>query len=214
MSEVLRINFDRSYKLWSACEDTNLVDDKMEYVYFLNGHAYASNRHIVAKVPLELCTTFQPEDYAKLNNCRIHRTILKMLCSFQVVTISEDWNIINHDGKLLNEKGDPERFVQISAARGDNYINVELLQCKAAPDFESIFKIEGEREPIRSLGIRVKFLGDLCAAMGISSVKMRFSQFNGKVFVEDVSSVDGPKASGVIMPLQLDPILPGMEDYE
>ena len=214
MSEALRINFEKSYKLWSACEEENLVDDKFEYVYFLNGYAYASSRHIVAKVPLELCTSFQPEDYAKLNNCRIHRTMLKTLCSFNVVHIKEDWNIINHDGKLLNEKGDPERFVELSAMRGDNYITVELLQCKEAPDFDAIFKIDGEREPIRSLGIRVKFLGNLCSAMGIDSVKMRFSQFNGKVFVEDVSDIEGPRASGVIMPLHLDPILPGMEDYE
>ena len=214
MSEVLRINFDKAYKLWSACEDVNVVDDKFEYVYFLNGFAYASNRHIVAKVPLELCTSFQPEDYVKLNNCRIHRTMLKTLCSFNIVFISEDWDIINNDGKLLNEKGEPERFVQLRASHGDNDITIRLRQCKEAPDFEAIFKIDGEREPIRSLGIRVKFLGDLCAAMGIASVKMRFSQFNGKVFVEDVSDVEGPRASGVIMPLHLDPTLPGMEDYE
>lgn len=214
MSEVLRINFEKSYKLWSACEDENLVDDKFEYVYFLNGYAYASNRHIVAKVPLGLCTSFSLEDYSKLNYCRIHRTMLKMLCSFNIVWIKEEWNIINRNGKLLNEKGDPERFVQLSASRGDNYIMIELLQCKEVPNFDDIFKIDGDREPIRSLGIRVKFLGDLCAAMGISSVKMRFSQFNGKVFVEDVSGDDGPKASGIIMPLHLDPVLPGMEDCE
>lgn len=161
-----------------------------------------------------MCTSFMPEDYAKLNNHRIHRTMLKTLCSFNIVQVKEDWNIIDHNGKLLNKEGDPERFVMLSAQRGDNYITVELMQCKEVPDFDAIFKIEGERQPIRSLGIRVKFLGDLCAAMGLSSVKMRFSQFNGKVFVEDVSDEDGPKASGIIMPLRLDPTLPGMEDYE
>ena len=214
MSEVLRINFEKSYKLWQACEEDGSVDDKFEYVYFLNGYAYASNRHIVAKVPLGMCTSFMPEDYAKLNNHRIHRTMLKTLCSFNIVQVKEDWNIIDHNGKLLNKEGDPERFVMLSAQRGDNYITVELMQCKEVPDFDAIFKIEGERQPIRSLGIRVKFLGDLCAAMGLSSVKMRFSQFNVKVFVEDVSDEDGPKASGIIMPLRLDPTLPGMEDYE
>ena len=214
MSEVLRINFEKSYKLWQACEGDGAVDDKFEYVYFLNGYAYASNRHIVAKVPLGMCTSFMPEDYAKLNNHRIHRTMLKTLCSFNIVQVKEDWNIIDHNGKLLNKEGDPERFVMLSAQRGDNYITVELMQCKEVPDFDAIFRIEGERQPIRSLGIRVKFLGDLCAAMGLSSVKMRFSQFNGKVFVEDVSDEDGPKASGIIMPLRLDPTLPGMEDYE
>lgn len=214
MSELLRINFKKDYKLWGACEDVNLQDDKFEYVYFLNGYAYASNRHVIAKVPLGLCTTFMPEDYAKLDSCRIHRTMLKMISSFQVVAISEDYNIVDFDGKLLNKNADPERFVRLEARQGGSRIMAELRQCKDAPNFEDIFRFDGEREPIRSLGIRVKFLGDLCAAMGIASVKMRFSQFNGKVFVEDVSSEEGPRASGIIMPLHLDPTLPGMEDCE
>ena len=28
MSEVLRINFEKSYKLWQACEEDGSVDDK------------------------------------------------------------------------------------------------------------------------------------------------------------------------------------------
>ena len=132
MSEVLRINFEKSYKLWQACEEDGSVDDKFEYVYFLNGYAYASNRHIVAKVPLGMCTSFMPEDYAKLNNHRIHRTMLKTLCSFNIVQVKEDWNIIDHNGKLLNKEGDPERFVMLSAASVSRFVLLESASSSSA----------------------------------------------------------------------------------
>lgn len=212
-----RTNFVRRYKLYAAClkdkEDIS-TDNMRQYVYFLNGYAYATNGAILVRVPLDLCTTFQPSDIIKFNGFRIHYSVLKLLTqSFDNIRVVEDFEVFDDNGKLLNEDGDPERRLHLISERKGNRIIVILKPAKEVPNFESILELDQDRQPIMSLGVRVKYLGDIADAIGCSSIKMRFTQANNKVYVEEIDRDPGmPYGLGVIMPIIVNPSLPGFDD--
>ena len=208
MAQKQRINFKRSYKLYSACRKAEevLPHADLEYVYFLNGYAYASDSHILVRVPLNECTTFDEEDIRKLDNTRIHYSLLRVLYGFSEVEISEDTKPVGETYDELTLK----RTVVLSASRMDNDIQIVLEEIDKHPDFANILDFDGERQPINALGIKAKLLNTLTEAMGAVAIKLRFTQANGKVFVNDFA--DESNAIGIIMPLQLDPALPGFEE--
>jgi len=204
-----RINFKRNFKLFAACEkaaELSICHD-YEFVYLLNGYAYASDRHILVRIPLSVCTTFDPEDIAKLDNIRIHASLLKTLYGFNVVSIKEDYDAVGDTYEELQ----PRHFVQLTAEREGNQISVKLYKIDKHPNFEEVLKIDGDREPIKSLGVRAKLLGTLADAMGSSTIKMRFTQANRKVFIQDMDDAEN-SSIGLIMPVIVDEPLPGFED--
>lgn len=205
---MARINFKRCYKLFAACmkPDEAFPNNRMEFVYFLGGYAYASDNHILVRVPLAECTTFDEENYLKLDNTRIHASLLRVLYRFKEVEIREDSKPVGETYEELTLK----RIVILSAHQGGNEIQIILDEIDNAPDFAKILELEGERKPITSLGIRAKLLDTLTQAMGAVAIKLRFTQANGKVFVNDISDESG--ALGIIMPLQIDAALPGFEE--
>lgn len=204
-----RINFNRNYKLFSACakHEEGVFSADYEYVYFLNGCAYASDRHILVRVPLDECTSFEEEDWQKLENTRIHSSLLRVLYGFSDVEIKEDTKTVGMDSyETLGLK----RTVILSASKPDNEIQIVLEEINTHPDFAKVLELSEDRQPINALGIRAKLLNTLTEAMGAVAIKLRFTQANGKVFVNDFT--EDSRAIGIIMPLHIDAQLPGFED--
>ena len=211
-----RINFNKEYKLWEACDPEGDGTAITEYVYFRNGCAYATNSSILVRVPLEKCTTFDAVDMNKMDGFRIHAKALRYLSEFSIVKVTTDFDLFDGTGRLYNDNGKPEPILEFHAFRG---LTEMIFRCRMpdrVPAFDDILKVDEDREPIRSLGLRTKYIGSLCSAMGIQRIKMRFTQANQKVFIEELSEdeVEGPKPIGVIMPIKIDPVIPGMEDME
>ena len=93
---ILKINFLEDYKLWKACAKKNDVRPVLEYVFFRNGYAYASDAHILVRVPLDLCTTFPDEQRELLDGYAIHGQMLKNVVKYEKVTVSHE--VVVRDG--------------------------------------------------------------------------------------------------------------------
>ena len=103
-------NFLKKFKLYDVCSDDGR--ENLEYVHFINGYAYASDAHIIVRVPLSVCTSFSEDEYKKLNGYSIHFSLLKMLMQFEVVNID--------DGIDLDDKGETFYYIELTATMGEN----------------------------------------------------------------------------------------------
>ena len=199
-------NFLKKFKLYDVCSDNDWREN-LEYVHFINGYAYASDAHIIVRVPLSVCTSFGEDEYKKLNGYSIHFSLLKMLMQFEVVNIDE--------GIDLDNKGETFYFVELTAAMGENDVKVVLRRYEdkdknliQAPNFEEVIQQGRENEvPVSSIGFRIKLLKTLAAAMGQEIIFLRFTKANGKIYVtpED-ETIAG--TIGIIMPVIRDVELP------
>ena len=199
-------NFLKKFKLYDVCSDNDRMVN-MEYVHFINGYAYASDAHIIVRVPLSVCTSFGDDEYKKLNGYSIHFSLLKMLMQFEVVNIDE--------GIDLDNKGETFYFVELTATMGENDVKVVLRRYEdkdknliQAPNFEEVIQQGRENEvPVSSIGFRIKLLKTLAAAMGQEIIFLRFTKANGKIYVtpED-ETIAG--TIGIIMPVIRDVELP------
>jgi hypothetical protein len=70
--------------------------------------------------------------------------------------------------------------------------------------------VEGERIPVKRIGLSQKKLGELTAAMGTSDVKMEFIDNRKQIFVSPVNNME-PGVAGVIMPILLTGTLEGFD---
>lgn len=211
--------FKRNYKLWAACsspdDDLQPSMRENEFVYFQDGYALASNTHIAVKVPLSQCTSgFESEDLRKLSGFRIHCSLLKIVATMKDIAIKEAEVEAQEEPEIVSgvEAG-MESVVVLSGSVLNNDISITLHahgEDKHSSRIMEVFKMDGERQPISSIGIRVELLRDLAAAMGSNTVKMRFTQLNRKVYIEDVG-VASNASIGVIMPVHIDEQLPGFE---
>lgn len=198
-------NFLKKFKLYDVCSDDG--SENQEYVHFINGYAYASDAHIIVRVPLSVCTSFSEDEYKKLNGYSIHFSLLKMLMQFEVVNID--------DGIDLDDKGETFYYVELTATMGENDVKVVLRRYEdkdknliQAPNFEDVIQQGRENEvPVSSIGFRIKLLKTLAAAMGQEIIFLRFTKANGKIYVipED-ETIAG--TIGIIMPVIRDLELP------
>jgi hypothetical protein len=198
-------NFLKKFKLYDVCSDDGM--ENLEYVHFINGYAYASDAHIIVRVPLSVCTSFSEDEYKKLNGYSIHFSLLKMLMQFEVVNIDE--------GIDLDDKGETFNYIELTATRGENDVKVVLRRYEdrdknliQAPNFEGVIQRGRENEvPVSSIGFRIKLLKTLSAAMGQEIIFLRFTKANGYIYVipED-ETIAG--TIGIIMPVIRDIELP------
>ena len=196
-------NFLKKFKLYDVCHGDELRE-YLQYVHFVNGYAYASDAHIIVRVPLSVCTAFDEDEYKKLDGFSIQAPLLKMLMQYEVVNIE--------DGVNLDEKGETFHYVELTASMGDNEVKVILKRYDNPkihiPNFEEIISAARENEvPISSIGFRIKLLKTLAAAMGQEIIFLRFTKSNGKIYVtpED-ETIAG--TIGIIMPVIRDVELP------
>ena len=163
----------------------------MECVHFLDGHAYASDGHILVKIPLDYIFIIdiykEPGDQIDLLNGHcIDASLYKKICSY-----SEVW---------VQKNGDK---TQLIVYFGDYPIRIDLKKAEDVrpPKFESVLKSNDPSEPIDFIGINHKWLSRLASAMGISDVmKISFTGKRTKAFVEPFCEFYGSTMRGIIMP--------------
>ncbi len=179
------LNFKKDFQLWKACA-TDAVRPVMEYILLKDGYAYASDSHILVRVPLEECTTFEEDQRALLDGCLIHKSMLKYIVGFDIVLVEK-----TEDGA-----------VYLKARTGENTVKVQLGKngdVLKYPNAEEILKGSKDRTPIQKIGFNPKFIASLTAALGTDLLKFEFASERLAVFVRPVSATSN--AVGIIMPI-------------
>ena len=194
------------YKLWEACNKPG--EDKgrttMDYVFFEDGYAYASNSHILARVPLNLATTLDDDSLALFNGHAIHGPLMKYLADLWPLKVEKE---------LISDKeGNVTEKVYIYAWHGENEVKVTLTNPEQvkAPKFAELFNVPGDRQPISKVGLSQKLLGRLTSALGTTDIKMGFVSESRQVFVSSLH-LDQEGAEGVIMPMMITGTFEGFE---
>ena len=197
-------NFLKKFKIFDICTD-DIATPALAYVHFIDGYAYASNRFILVRVPLSICTTLGEDDYKRLDGFCIRGSLLKTLMQYESVAIDYGYD--------LDDKGETFDYVELTATVGQNELKVVLKRPRVnpivPPNFEKIITEGRESEvPVSSIGFRIKFLRTLAAAMGQDIIFLRFTKTgSGKIYViPDDETAAG--TIGVIMPVYRDGELP------
>lgn len=179
------LNFKKDFQLWKVCA-SDAVRPVMEYILLKDGYAYASDTHVLVRVPLEECTTFEEDQRALLDGCLIHKSILKYIVGFDIVRVEK-----TEDG-----------VVYLDARTGENTVKVQLGKngdVLKYPNAEKLLEGSKDRTPIQKIGFNPKFIASLTAALGNDLLKFEFANESSAVFVRPVSAVSS--AVGVIMPI-------------
>lgn len=179
------LNFKKDFQLWKACAN-DPVRPVMEYILFKDGYAYASDAHVLVRVPLEECTTFEEDQRALLDDCLIHRSMLKYIVGFDIVLVKK-----TDDGAVYLEARTGENTVKVQLGK-----NGDVLKY---PNTEDILKGSKDRTPILKIGFNPKFIASLTAALGTDLLKFEFASEKSVVFARPVSAISN--AVGVIMPI-------------
>lgn len=185
-----RYNFLKQYRIHCACSQDDSRPD-LEFVYFNNGYAYASDGHILARVPLEmmLFALNNDEELPLLNGKAIHRRVFQKILQYDVITICDGFIKAEEEGHKITFSLRPQS---------------ELSR----PKFEDILNPEVERVPVKDIGLSAKYLHTLAQAMGIeSAVHMKFTSANRAIFIESNDSIGG--VLGVIMPVAVQQTIEG-----
>ena len=193
MKEIIN-NFSKRHQIWKACA-TDEIRPVMNYIYFENGYAYASDSHVLVRIPFSLLSYFDPEDAKKLNGHGIYGPAYKLITTLGILQIQ--------DCKIKTPKGEEDGICLVGAL-DDCEIRVTLTNPsqKKHLNMEDLFKVEGERTPIKRIGISQTYLNALTAAMGTTNVKMEFIDNRSKIFVSPVNELEEGNA-GIIMPIML-----------
>ena len=202
----LKLTFNKQYYLPAVCDGDG--GNSFANIYFHNDYAYASDRHALVRVPLALCLGLPYEESKKLNGFCIPAKLMKILYNFDPIQIELGDDMDRDTGEFIKTC---TIWVSYSGAK----ISFELARNtdEKMPDFEAIFSTAyDERKPIRQIGINPGTLKDLAKAMNLSTIAMRFTSADKKIYVDAAADPDGYGLIGVIMPVVLEGTLPGFED--
>lgn len=199
--------------MFAACEKPeSALREKMERVYFHNGCAYATDAHVLIKVPLTYCTPFDEEQIKALNGFCVHGKILKLIYGFDVVTIERTLTTEDAYDNLL-EEAQPVVYIKAVYQGEQVRFRLEKSDKDFVANFEKLLAAEDGWKPLNKVGINTGLLSKISQAINMSSIQMDFTQSDGKIFIKSVMEEDqkaGPSA--IIMPIQTEATLPGMEE--
>ena len=208
-----RKNFFKEYKLFAACEKADsTINGHLERVYFEHGNAYATDGHILIRVPLSYCTPFEEEQIQALNGFCVHGKILKLIYGFDVVTIEKTLTTEDAYDNLL-EAAEPVVYIKAVYQGEQVRFRLEKSDKDFVANFERLLAAEDGWKPLNKVGINTGLLSKISQAINMSSIQMDFTQSDGKIFIKSVMEEDqkaGPSA--IIMPIQTEAVLPGMEE--
>jgi hypothetical protein len=180
-----RANFKKEFKLYLACAEEDSFRPAFEYVHFFNDCAYASDAHILVKVPLEACVVgMDLEEVKKLNGFSVQWRALKKIYGLDRIYIERD-----------DEAGTCALHSYI--ADHDITIWLKSQATMKMPGFDAVLTERESAEPTTKIGINPKFLYRLSQAINLNVVGMNVTSKRGKIFIED--SDNG--AISVIMPV-------------
>ena len=185
MSKKVKINFQKEYALYKACAKKDNFRPSMEMVHFKDGCAYASESHILVKVPLCVCTNLNEEFWGRLEGFSVNGKVLKFIYGFDEIFV--DKNEENDTCHIVGTMGGSEFRIQLQRT-GD----------VGAPNFDSVLKQDNEKVPVGSIGLNTKRLSDLANALGTEVTELNFCSSNKPTRIE---TADG--AIGMIVPVMI-----------
>lgn len=137
MSKVKKRTFTTHIHL--ACVKANDLRPAFEYVYFINGYAYASDANVLIKSSMK--EYFDIEGLDLLDGHALHAEVYKLVMGFQVAEATPE-------GLECLTKSNQRVFVP--------YPNLELLGIKT-PSFEKIVG-KCELKPTNQLGLTPRYM--------------------------------------------------------
>ena len=187
------MEINKNFKIWLAVANDELRHT-MGFIHFANGYAYASDSHILAKIPIEelIDFTLDPErsidEYiAILNGCSFQGAIWKKIAGCKDMM------------KLYppHAEGDSP-YIRVFATDGQDIIYpFAKKDYYKAMDFESVLKRQGGETPISRICLSSGRLHKLSQALGTDCIKMEFNGESRVIFVRPESPVSN--AIGLIM---------------
>lgn len=207
-----RHNFLKEYKLFEAARKGDEIRPELERIHFLGGNAYATDAHVLVRVPLGMCTTFEPEEAAKLSGYCIHRDLLKMIYKFERVSIEKTLTAEDAYGNLL-EKAQDVVYISIVFQGEQIRFRLERSSLPFVEQFEKLLQSDAPREPLSRIGINTSALAKVSSALNLEIVSMDFTTESNKIYITSTTSLKSG-AMAIIMPVHVTGTLPGMEDEE
>lgn len=183
-----RFNFVKEYKLFNACSIDDRFRNAMMMVHFINGYAYASDSHILVRVPLSSCTSFieGEEEWKRLNGFSIHWRVLKTIYGYNNIRVERD-----DDAGTCHIVTDIEgHAVSFKLQRTED---VHPLK------FEEVLARNEAIEPVKRIGINPHLLLKLAEAINLKNVGLYFRGERNAIRIEN--KLDGSVA--IIMPRML-----------
>lgn len=188
------LGFYKEYKLHKACNDDQ-VRPAMQYVAFKGGYAYATDAHVAVKANLRNISALEFEDIQKLNGYAIHKDQYAELLKFSEIEV--------RDGSIVAKGATENAQTIFTLKKIVENSNDERPGAIRFPDVESIISDDAKKNKIESIGISLKLLNNLAAAMGVANerIGLRFTAANKKIYIIGEPGVD---VRGIIMPVLID----------
>ena len=189
------MEINKKFKIWEACADDNLCPT-LNYIHFKDAHAYASDAHILVKIPIgELLGLTAGEEYipeALDGSCIFGKTWKKLAAQ---------------KGKMefcLPTEMDDAPFIRVHEEEGQDIIFPFVQKGMYAPlNYEGVLKRNTVAEAVTMIGLSGKMLHKLCQALGDNDVKMDFYGANNAVLIFPNGYDVETNAYGLIMPRKL-----------
>lgn len=174
-----RHNFNKGIELHKVCS----VDEfrpVMNYVYFENGYAIASNGYILIKAKIDEISNFDELEIEMLNGHFLHAKGFQMLMKHDVVAIEKDGFLAQGDSYSIKIK-----FYSGDAMKYPSY--QKLLDIWTADNKQKIV-------------LNPYILSDVCASVNAKEVRMRFQGADNSGVMLEFPRSDLPCTRGLIMP--------------
>ena len=177
-----RFNFDKDHKLWMACDTKNGFHLGLEFIHFKGGYAYASDAHILVRVPLNaFCGFADEDDKEKLDGFSVHWKVYKKIISYDTAFVYRE---------------DPTCIIKVELeGHRIEFSLVPSALIAGVPDFESVLKSR-DNEQTKMVGISPSELSRLSAALNLNAAGLNLCGERGSIIVRNVDDF----GIGLIMP--------------
>lgn len=191
MAKILK-GFHPNFKIHKVCgnDDLRLA---MQYVFFKDGKAYATDAHIGIAAPLSTISNFTDEEKELLEGKLIHATQFAKLLTMR-----------NVDIELVGEK----LYFYCTTPAGETVL-IPLLDEETIgkyPNVESVIeqaeqRAKEEKDPINRVGLKACLLADLASAMDAEFMNFYFGRKDSAIVVRNNTY---PEIRAIIMPALID----------
>ena len=184
------MKINKKFKIWEVAEKSDTLRPAMEYICFRNGYAYATDAHILIRVPIE--ELFEEEALhinaeelkEQLNGVLFHAALWKKVAAFEGLRIE-----VENDIPVFKTKINKHEIIFRFVKDGSPF---------KYPKAEELFKAE-PKEPVSRIAFPSVLLAKLAAAMGENDIILNFASEKDKILISPLFK-GRTNASGVIMP--------------
>ena len=187
MAKILK-GFYPNFKIHKVCRKDELRP-VMEYVFFKDGNAYATDSHVAIVAPLSTISNFTEEEKKLLEGKLIHATQFAKLLTMR-----------NVDIELVDEK----LYFYCTTQAGETVL-IPLLDEETIgefPNVESVIieaerKAKDEKDPINRVGLKASLLADIASAMNADFMHFYFGRKDSAIVIRNETY---PEIHAVMMP--------------